>query len=961
MSGFSNTAGRVRVPFIAIVAAAGAALSLALVSGLIFTGLAQAEKLHLDHFTAQSTTKAKAEYNVAGGHPYQNYNSFLLKGETVKDAVVTLQPGFFGNPAAAPRCRAENVGQTEALSHCPAGSRIGLAVLHFSTGSDVASPIYNGYPEKGFPAQFVFNILNNIALLTVRPLPRTEAYGLTVGALNLPYELVGGFDTTFYGVPSEHKSGTTDAPFLSNPVNCSEAEPKWGFFGDSWENPGPILPTGQPDFADENWVQGSVTSPPVTGCDESLLANQFNPGLATSLSQGGGAIQADQPSGLAVNFHFPQTNDPTDLSTTFDPALPQAPEPKDITVKLPAGVSLSPSSADGLGACSDQASDPAGDQVHLDSTQSVTCPDSSKIGTAVTTTPLLAVHDPITDEVNGPEPIPGEVFLVKPHAGDLAEGKFRILIQLENADAGTNFKLPGVVVADPQTGQLTATFTDNPQLPAKDLTVEFKSGPRAPLASPPTCGSFQTTSTLVPWSTPGTPDAHPTASFDVSTGANGGGCASSPGARPFSPALSAGAGSNKAGAYSPFVFKVTRQDGEQELNSLDVTTPPGFSAKIAGVPSCSDAAIAAAKAKSGAEEQANPTCPASSQIGSVTVGAGPGSNPYYTSGRAYLAGPYKGAPLSLVFITPAVAGPFDLGNTVVRAATFLNSETTQITVKTDPLPQILDGVPLRLRSLSTTLDRSNFTLNPTDCNAMSVNATISGSNGASSSPSQPFQAGDCGALDFKPGLKLALKGKVSRRSHPSLTATLNPRPGDANIASAQVRLPKAAFLDNDNIGQVCTRPQFSAHQCPAGSIYGKATATTPLLGYPLAGPVYLRANPAHKLPDLVVGFNGPASQPIEIELAGKTDSVKGALRNTFEAVPDVPVSSFQLELFGGKKGLIEMSTGFCSNPKAAVLFTGQNGKVTESAPKVAAKCPKKKKSKKGKGGKHKRAGAHSRG
>ena len=517
---------------------------------------------------------------------------------------------------------------------------------------------------------------------------------------------------------------------------------------------------------------------------------------------------------------------------------------------------------------------------------------------------------------------------------------------MDSPQYGINFKLPGVAVADKNTGQLTATFTENPQLPVKHLQLNLKSGPRAPLATPVTCGKFGTTSDLVPWSTPGTPDANPMASFDVGSGPNGSSCASSPGQRPFAPALIAGGESAKAGAASPFSLKVTRSDGDQELSSLDVTTPPGFTAKLAGIPACSDAAIAAAAAKSGADEQASPSCPAASQVGTVTVGAGPGSSPFYTSGKAYLAGPYKGAPLSFAFITPAVAGPFDLGDVVVRAAVFLNSETTQVTVKTDPLPQMLDGVPLRLRSLETNLDRADFTLNPTDCKAMTVSATINGTDGAAAAPTRPFQVAGCNALGFKPSLKLALKGSVSRRSHPSLKATLTARPGDANIASAQVKLPKAAFLDNAHIGQVCTRPQFSAHACPTGSIYGKATATTPLLGYTLAGPVYLRANPAHKLPDLVVGFNGPASQPIEIELAGKTDSVKGALRNTFEAVPDVPVTKFSLELFGGKKGLIEMSSGFCASPKAAVSFTGQNGKVSESTPKVSAKCPKAKKGKK---------------
>ena len=262
-------------------------------------------------------------------------------------------------------------------------------------------------------------------------------------------------------------------------------------------------------------------------------------------------------------------------------------------------------------------------------------------------------------------------------------------------------------------------------------------------------------------------------------------------------------------------------------------------------------------------------------------------------------------------------------------------------------------MPLRLRSIEAKLDRADFTLNPTDCEPMSVSAAVDGSNGATASPSAPFQVGGCRGLGFKPTLKLALKGPVNRRAHPSLTANLTARPGDANIASAQVKLPKAAFLDNAHIGTPCTRPQFTAKQCPPSSVVGFASATTPLLGYELTGSVYLRSNPAHKLPDLVVGFNGPASQPIEIELAGKTDSVKGALRNTFEAVPDVPVTKFSLTLFGGKKGLIEMSSGFCAAPNAEVKFTGQNGMESNSKPKVTAKCPKAKK------GKSKRGPGHS--
>ena len=407
--------------------------------------------------------------------------------------------------------------------------------------------------------------------------------------------------------------------------------------------------------------------------------------------------------------------------------------------------------------------------------------------------------------------------------------------------------------------------------------------------------------------------------------------------------MSAGTESIAAGKSSPFTLRIDRQDGEQELGKLDLTLPDGLSAKLAGIPACPEAALATAATRTGAAEQADPTCPAS-RIGSVRVGAGPGSDPFFASGNAYLAGPYKDAPMSVAVITPAVAGPLDLGTIVVRNALFLNPATAQAHVVSDPLPQILDGIPLRLRTIIVDLDRPDFTLNPTDCAALAVNATITSTDGTSSSPSNHFQAGDCGSLGFKPTLKLSLKGSVNRRAHPSLKATLTARPGDANIASAQVKLPKAAFLDNAHIGTPCTRPQFTAKQCPASSVVGYASATTPLLGYELTGSVYLRSNPAHKLPDLVVGFNGPASQPIEIELAGKTDSVKGALSNTFEAVPDLPVTKFTLTLFGGKKGLIEMSSGFCASPQGrSQIHRPERDGVATSTPKVAAKCPKPKK------------------
>jgi hypothetical protein len=906
----------------------------------------------ITEFTSNTTDEGGSDYVAAGGHPFQNRTLFAMPvgdwgypNEELKDAGVDLVNGFFGNPAAAPRCEASKVPIFEFPlgSVCPVGSKVGFAEL---SHSGFPIPLYNVKPERGYPAEFVFNVAGVLVPLVVTPRARTESYGLTLGSTNAGRVNIKAFITIFNGTVSNG----TEAPFLSNPVDCSEGNPVWGVHIDSWENPGRFLSTGRFDPSDPNWKTATYPAPPVTDCDDPALADQFKPSLDVKPDQGGGPVQADQPTGLSVALDFPQSNDPTDPNTTFDASIPQAPELKDITVKLPAGVAISPASASGLGACSDLASDPAGDQVHYDTTIPVTCPEASKIGTVTATTPLLASHDPVTDAVTGAEPIPGDVYLLKPHPGDLSttgnqDGKFRLLLQLDYPRYGINFKLPGMAVADKNTGQLTATFTENPQLPAKHLQVNLKSGPRAPLMTPSTCGSYTTTSTLVPWSAPETPNATPSSSFSVGSGPNGSACASSPGARPFSPSLSAGSANGTAGASTPFVLKIARSDGEQELSSVDVTLPKGLTAKLAGIPYCSEAAIAAASGRSGAAELANPSCPSASQLGSVIVGAGPGSAPFYTEGKAYLSGPYKGAPLSIAFITPAVAGPFDLGDVVVRAALLVDPETAQVTVKTDPIPQILDGVPLKIRSLVTRIDRSSFTLNPTSCAAKSVDATLGGANGASAKPSTRFQVGDCAKLKFAPKLGLKLKGGTERGDFPALTATLSQPAGQANIAKTIVTLPHSEFLEQGHIRTICTRVQFAADQCPAASVYGTAKATTPLLAEPLEGPVYLRSS-NHPLPDLVAALHGQ----VDVDLVGRIDSVKGGIRTTFDAVPDAPVSSFTLKMQGGKKGLLVNSRNICNTTsKANVEMEAQNGRRADSNPVLRNGCKKKKKGKKSRG------------
>jgi hypothetical protein len=603
---------------------------------------------------------------------------------------------------------------------------------------------------------------------------------------------------------------------------------------------------------------------------------------------------------------------------------------RDASVTLPEGLTVNPSSANGLASCSPEQigmTTAVGDAHPHFSKAAAACPGASAIGTTEVITPSF------------PDALHGRVYLATPH-----QNPFGSLLALYATvkGHGLNIKLAGEVKADPKTGRLTTTFTENPQFPVEHFRLHLFKGALAPLKTPPGCGTYTTTSSLTPWSAPESgPPATPSDTYAINQAAGGRPC----GQAQNSPSFEAGTVDTTAGSYTPFVLNLSRPDGSQGFGEISATLPPGLLAKLAGTPPCSEADLAAAANKSGTAEQAAPSCPAASRIGSVAVAAGAGPQPFHASGQVYLSGPYKGAPLSLAIVTPAVAGPFDLGTVVVRNAVRIDPVTAQVSAVSDPIPSILQGIPLDIRSVSLRLDKPQFTRTPTSCDPMQVTGSLTSLLGQAASLADRFQVGDCPRLGFKPKLGLTLKGKVNRRAHPSLHATLTARPGDANIASAQVKLPPSVFLDQSHIGTVCTRVQFAAQACPAGSIYGKAQATSPLLDYPVAGPVYLRSSD-HKLPDLVADLRGPVNQPIEVALAGKTDAVKGALRNTFEAVPDVPVTKFSLTLFGGKKGLIIMSDGFCAHPRATAKFGAQNGKVSNSTPKVAAKCGKPKKKKK---------------
>jgi hypothetical protein len=455
---------------------------------------------------------------------------------------------------------------------------------------------------------------------------------------------------------------------------------------------------------------------------------------------------------------------------------------------------------------------------------------------------------------------------------------------------------------------------------------------------------------MTAWS--GTPDQGAAdAGFALPKAPGGGECAKTLGERPFAPSFKAGPRSNKALSFTPFTAAITRNDGQQELKGVDVTLPPGATAKLAGVPYCPPAQLSAAAGRSGAAERDSASCPGASQVGVATVKAGSGPSPLEIGGKVYLAGPYQGAPLSLAVVTPAVAGPFDLGTVVVRVPTFVDPETAQIRAATDAVPDVFGGAKLDIRSVAVNINRDEFTLTGTNCAPFATAGAIRGGGGDPTNPaafssfavSDPVQLDQCAPLKFRPKLSLRLFGAPKRAKHPKLRAILRARPGDANIGRAAVALPHALFLDQARLSTICTRPQFAAGNCPKKSIYGRARAFTPLLGKPLEGPVYLRSS-NNPLPDLVAHLEGQ----VDIDLVGRIDSFRGGIRTTFDRVPDVPVSKFTMILPGGKRGLLVASRDLCKTKVRAIIrFKAQNGKKVNKKPILRTPC--KGKGKKGQG------------
>jgi hypothetical protein len=878
---------------------------------------------------------------LAGGHPHVfsvNLNlSTEVHGEAragadggARDVYTYLPHGFIVNPTATPR----RCGEVEMEAYsCPANTQIGVANVLTSIFDTIVlpEPVYNLEPAPGKASNFAF-----IAVIYpvhieggIRPGDYTQM-AETRGIPNLQSKPTMGVQLLLWGDPSsptfDYARVSTfgdcerspcpvpeqDTEALAMPTSCSEVPVGEGE-AYSWEHPqGP--PVRRADVMRD--ANGNEIG--ITGC----AGVEFKPTLKARPTTN----VADSPSGLEVDLEVPQT---TSLSQRSTSNLRKA------EVTLPEGLVINPAGANGLGACSSA-------QIGVDTTTAVpngnpvACPPASRIGS-------IEVESSLVDH-----PLPGSVYTATPYDNPFGS-LLAIYAVVEDPRAGILVKLPGNVVPDPNTGRLVATFDNNPQLPFSHFKLSFFGGAHGVLRTPATCGSYATNSSLTPWSAPDSgPPATPKDEYAISTPPSGGGCGA---ALANSPSLDAGVISPVASKYTPFVLHLRRGDGTQQLSSFTTKLPPGLTGRLAGTAECSEAALAAAASKTGTQEQGSPSCPSDSHLGSVVAGAGAGPSPFYAHGDAYLAGPYKGAPLSLAVITPAVAGPFDLGTIVVRAALRLDQSTGQITAESDPIPSILKGIPLDVRSIDLQIDRPNFTLTGTSCNPSAVEGSALSTLGQIAPLLSRYQLGECTGLAFKPQLAIRLSGSAKRAGFPALKATLTMPAGGANIAQAAVALPHSEFLDQSHIGTVCTRVQFAegdgnGSKCPPASIYGAATATSPLVDYTLEGNAYLRSS-SHELPDLVVALHGPAYQPIAIDAVGRIDSIKGGIRTTFEGVPDLPISTFVLDMQGGKKGLLQNSTNICkATGRATALLAAQNGKGAELRPALKnSKCAKAKKKK----------------
>jgi hypothetical protein len=885
----------------------------------------------------------------AGSHPYeatfdldlatiyeQARTQATVTGGELRTAEVELPPGFVGEPTAVPQCPREHFDAEQ----CSLDSMIGITTIEFANLPPLTIQVFNLVPPAGVPAEFGFSFqaLNTYLDASVRS---GSDYGITEHISAVAHKEITQAITTLWGNPGDRshdrwRSGTIggcgqsaleaagnkcsagllsiDKPFLTLPTSCGGRLP-FVLRATSW--------TGE--RSERTFFMHDSNGNPVglTGCEN--LA--FGPAITAATDTG----NADTPAGLTVDVKPP-------LGGLGQVEGLSSADIKDTTVTLPPGLVINPGQAAGLQACQadqDGLTSEAEQAKGEEDNGPPSCPNASKVGTVKAKTPLL--------EGSGEKELEGNVYVMQSNPPHLK------LLAAFSAD-GVNVKLvlntelcqsTGEVI-DGSTcqaaGQLITKVANIPAFPVSDFKLSFSGGAQAALDTPAQCGTYTATSDFTPWSSPFTADFTPTAAFGITAGPGSGACPSSP--MGFGPVLTAGSTTDQAGGFTDFSLLLQRGDGQQRIEKLSFKAPQGLSGVISSVPLCDEA-----DANAG-------TCPAASHIGHTVVASGPGPYPLVLPQPGgselpiYLTGPYKGAPFGLSIVTPVLAGPFNLGTVVTRAKIEVDSHTAAITVTTDPLPQIVAGVPTDLRSIDAVIDRPGFMFNPTNCSPQSFSGTAYSTQGATAPISSPFGVGSCRSLEFKPKFVVSTPGKTSKANGAGLSVKLSypvaAQGTQANITRVKVDLPRQLPSRLTTLQKACTSAQFEANPagCPSASVIGHARVVTPLLPVAVEGPAYFVSHGGEAFPSLIMLLQGDG---VTVELVGTTFISKaGITSSTFKTVPDVPFSTFTLTLPQGKYSALAANGNLCKSKLAMPTeFLAQNGvRINESTPISATGCAK---------------------
>lgn len=828
---------------------------------------ASAAEFGIAGFSVQMLDAEGHPENRSGSHPDRLQINFALEtegtGTSAKDLAIEMPPGFGGDPSAVPACPRQAHEEGE---ECPSESQVGI-VSFGSSGPSV--PIFLLEPAPGQVASFTSKVGLPIPFqLQLRP----HDFGITFAAEDLAEGAASEGQIELWGIPAEHQEAPAAAPhpFLTTPSVC-----------------GPIAFTLKVRSREEDapWLSESTEAGPLTGCEGLHFAPRFDLHLSNPA--------ADSPTGVRMALSMPAEEEGSELADA---------QMKDVTIELPAGLTVSPAGAADVVLCTDA-------ELGLGNETEAACPAAARVGTVELSSAILT------------EPLTGAVYLGQPHGNE----QFRLFIVAPGP--GTVLKIVTSLQPDPTTGHLIATLHDLPQVAINQITMSLGGGPESLLASPLGCGPARGEASFAPYG--GGSAVNSTATVNITSVLPGSTC---PGPLPFSPQLLVAASSHRAGRASTITATIHRRAGEGLPRQFILSLPAGISAALGSVKSCPEPLAA-----SGA-------CPAASQVGSVRAEVGSGAVPAVLPGAAYAAGPYHHAPFSLVMALRADIGPFDLGTVAFRAAAQINGRTGRVEVATDRLPSVVAGVPIRFQTIALSLDRGGLTHNPTSCGPHSIDAAIESQEGGTAALSSPYRVGGCGQLGFSPRLHAALlgQGRLHKHAAVGLRVSARFRRGDTAMRSLTLSLPPALKLNVGGLDEICSRPDARRGLCPPGSKVGTSRARTPLLGRPLIGSVYVVQPRDDGEPDLWVLLSGGG---VRLSIRGTSVNQHGHFGTRLAGLPDMPMSSFSLRLGAAGDGLLSLQAKPCTGDRArrldaSVLVSGQNGARRNSKVAIAtgARC-----------------------